>query len=57
MNDEIAAIARRLGLDTLATRNSDRLHFREVAVRQIKEALEAAHRAGREAAREERAGQ
>ena len=35
-----------LGLDTLATQNSDRLDFHELAVWQIQEALEAAFEAG-----------
>jgi len=49
MNDELLAIARRLGFDTLETRNSDRLDFREVAVWQVREALQAAYEAGRTA--------
>ncbi len=44
---EIENIARSvLGLDTLATQNSDRLDFHELAVWQIQEALEAAYKAG-----------
>lgn len=44
---ELENIARSvLGLDTLATQNSDRLDFHEVAVWQIQEALEAAYKAG-----------
>lgn len=35
-----------LGLETLATRNSDSLDFHELAVWQIKAALEAAYAAG-----------
>jgi len=35
-----------LGLDTLETRKSDSLDFKEVAVWQIKKALEAAFEAG-----------
>ncbi len=38
-----------LDLETLATRNSDRLDFHNLAVWQIKAALEAAFAAGREA--------
>jgi len=38
-----------LDLETLDTRNSDRLDFQELAVWQIKKALEAAYAAGREA--------
>jgi len=37
-----------LNLETLDTRNSDRLDFHELAVWQIKAALEAAYNAGRE---------
>ena len=39
-----------LRLDTLETRKSDSLDFHDVAVWTIKEALEAAYRAGQEAA-------
>ena len=38
-----------LDLETLDTRKSDRLDFHELAVWQIKKALEAAYEAGREA--------
>ena len=38
-----------LDLETLDTRNSDRLDFHELSVWQIKKALEAAYAAGREA--------
>ncbi len=38
-----------LDLETLDTRNSDRQDFHELAVWQIKKALEAAYAAGREA--------
>jgi hypothetical protein len=55
MNDRLLAIARRLGFGTLTTRNSDRLDFREVAVWQVREALEAAYEAGKQAAKEEAA--
>jgi len=41
--------AQYLGLDTLETRNSDSLDFREQAVWNIKAALEAAFEAGRKA--------
>ncbi len=44
---EVAATI--LDLETLETRNSDRLDFHELAVWQIKKALEAAYAAGREA--------
>jgi hypothetical protein len=37
-----------LDLETLDTRNSDRLDFHEISVWQIKKALEAAYAAGRE---------
>jgi len=47
--DELLAIAERLGFPTLETR-SDRRDFREVAVWQVREALERAYEAGREAA-------
>ena len=38
-----------LGIDTLETRKSDSLDFHEVAIWNIKEALEAAFEAGRKA--------
>lgn len=38
-----------LGIETLETRNSDRLDFHEIAVWSIKEALQAAFMAGCEA--------
>ncbi|KIL98262.1 MAG: hypothetical protein HY055_13055 [Magnetospirillum sp.] len=38
-----------LDIETLDTRKSDRLDFHELAVWQIKKALEAAYAAGREA--------
>jgi hypothetical protein len=38
-----------LAMETLDTRKSDRLDFHELAVWQIKKALEAAYAAGREA--------
>ena len=40
-----------LGIETLETRKSDRLDFHEVAVWNLKVALEAAYRAGLEAAK------
>lgn len=40
-----------LRIETLETRKSDSLDFHDVAVWSIKEALEAAYRAGQEAAR------
>lgn len=53
MNEVIQRLARRLGFITLETRHSDSLDFHDVAVWQIKEALEAAYEAGAEAARKE----
>ena len=51
MDQIIAAIAREhLSFDTLQTRRSDSLDFREVAVWCVKAALEAAYKAGFEAA-------
>jgi hypothetical protein len=40
--------AEHLHIDTLATRNSDRLDFHEVSVRGLKEALQAAFTAGQQ---------
>ena len=40
-----------LGLETLDTRRSDSLDFHDLAVWQIRKALEAAYEAGRNAAR------
>jgi hypothetical protein len=40
---------RHLGIETLATRNSDSLDFHDVAVWAIRDALEAAWQAGRNA--------
>ena len=55
MDKTIAAIAREhLHLETLDTRNSDSLDFRDQAVWSIKAALEAAYRAGAEAAEQAR---
>jgi hypothetical protein len=47
----LAGIAKMLGFDTLETRNSDSLDFREISVWQLKQALEAAHFAGTLAAK------
>ena len=45
----LADIAQKhLDIETLDTRKSDRLDFHEVAVWNLKEALEAAYRAGQE---------
>ncbi|MBU2763801.1 DUF6900 domain-containing protein [Acidithiobacillus caldus] len=41
-----------LFIDTLETRNSDRLDFHEVSVWAVKSALVAAYQAGRQAARQ-----
>ncbi len=47
MNETLAEIARRmLNVDTLETRKMDSLDFHDVAVWQLKKALEAAYRAG-----------
>ncbi len=43
----MAEIAAKAGFETLETRNSDRDDFREVAVWNMREALEAAYAAGR----------
>jgi len=49
MDDAVKAIAREtLGIDTLETRNNDRLDFHELSVWRIREALEIAFRAGQE---------
>ena len=45
----IAVATQILDLETLDTRNSDRLDFHELSVWQIKKALEAAFTAGQEA--------
>lgn len=46
------AIARQtMGIETIATRNSDRLDFHDVGVANVRAALFAAFEAGREAAR------
>ena len=49
MEQQISQIAQKhLFLDTLETQNSDSLDFHDLAVWQIKEALEAAFRAGQQ---------
>lgn len=49
MNKELQRIAKTiLDLETLETRNSDSLDFKEQAVWNIKEALEQAYRAGQQ---------
>ena len=53
MNEVIHRLARRLGFVTLETRRSDSLDFHDVAVWQVKEALEAAYEAGVQAGRKE----
>ena len=55
LDDLLAAIAHeKLGFTTLETRNSDSLDFRDVAVWSVKDALEAAYRAGVDATKGER---
>ena len=52
LDDVLEAIAReRLDVPTLRTRKSDSLDFHEVSVWQLREALDAAYRAGAESAR------
>ena len=47
-NDALNEIARKdLDLETLETRNHDRLDFHDLAIWQVKKALEAAYEAGR----------
>lgn len=47
LHEQLEAIARKhLCIETLATRNSDRLDFHEVGVGSLRDALEAAFRAG-----------
>jgi hypothetical protein len=54
-SEVLASIAReKLGFETLETRRSDALDFRNVAVWSVKDALEAAYRAGLSAARQKR---
>jgi len=47
---ELRQIADRLGFQTLETRNSDALDFREIAVWQVRDALRHAYEAGRRSA-------
>lgn len=55
LDELLAAIAReKLGFTTLETRNSDSLDFRDVAVWSVKDALEAAYRAGVDSAKGKR---
>lgn len=49
----LLAIARIVGFETLETRRSGDLDFREIAVWELKQALEAAHLAGRMSALQE----
>ena len=54
MDSEVLEIAQKhLELETLETRNSDRLDFHNLSVWQIKEALEEAYSAGARNARRE----
>jgi hypothetical protein len=47
MNETLAEIAKKmLSIETLETRKMDSLDFHDVAVWQVKKALEAAYRAG-----------
>ncbi len=49
MNKKLQTIAKTiLGLETLETRNTDSLDFKEQAVWSIKEALEQAYKAGQQ---------
>ncbi|MDZ4689079.1 MAG: hypothetical protein SH850_28730 [Planctomycetaceae bacterium] len=55
-NQTIKRIAREhLGIKTLETRKSDALDFHQVAVRSLAAALDAAYRAGRDAAKPDNA--
>lgn len=55
---ELESIAKaKLGVDTLEARNSDRLDFHDLGVVSIREALEFAYEAGREAGRREVLGE
>lgn len=55
VDELLAAVAKKhLDIDTLETRNSDRLDFHDVAVWSVRDALLAAYRAGLAAAKEER---
>lgn len=50
LSDQLEAIAKKhLWIETLETRHSDRLDFREVGVGSLKAALQAAYEAGRQA--------
>lgn len=52
MKNELNEIAKSmLDLETLETRESDSLDFHQISVWQIKQALEAAYKAGRESNR------
>ena len=54
MNQQLEAIARQyLQFDTLETRNSDSLDFRDLSCWQVKAALQAAFEAGQKAAGQE----
>lgn len=54
MNQQLESIARQyLQFQTLETRNSDALDFRDVACWRVKEALQAAFEAGQKAAGQE----
>jgi hypothetical protein len=55
-DNQLSTIAREaLGLETLETRSSDSLDFHDLAVWCVKDALERAYEAGRQAARPTRA--
>lgn len=43
----VAKIAEEMGIETLETRNSDSLDFKDIPVWRLKAALEAAYRAGK----------
>ena len=49
MNETIKQIAKCMGIETLETRHSDDMDFHDLAVWNIKKALEAAYKAGKEA--------
>lgn len=46
--DQLAEMARVLGIETLETRNSDSLDFHDLAVWTVRAALDAAYAAGQE---------
>ena len=46
MNEIINQIAKRMGVETLETRHDDDIDFHDLAVWTIKEALQAAYKAG-----------